>query len=1023
MALLGGGSSFGTGGAGRAPAGRLRRGFRSLLWRPDLEDEIADELAFHAEMLARDYAARGMAPAQATLAARRRLGDLGAVKAACRAVGRGRDRARRRAMWLGETLQDLRLAGRRLGQRRGSTLVAVLALAAGLAGVATAWQLARAVERPLPFAEPASLVRLRQLSPEGAAYAATRDAYADWRRLCGGCAALAAYETTEVNLAAGNRPANMPGVPAIAAAPANQPGVPLPAMERVTAGHATASLLPLLGVRPWLGRGFTVGEAARRGDHRVAVLSYSLWQRIAVAAGALSGVGAAGSGVGAPAGGGAAGPAGPAGGEVAVLGGILRVDGAPLRIIGVMPAGFAVPGTGSAALLWTPLAAARPTRRGNDDHHRLEVLARLRPGVAPRRAMANLADLKAASGRVAGATRGWSVQMEPLAAAWTMERWSRRARLLLAAAGLLWLLASVSAANLLWAQATARQREIDLRAVLGGGRGRLVRQLLAEGLLVAVLGAVAGLLLAGFATTALRRAALELPALASLAAPGWPAALASPAAPASPALPSVSSVSAPSALAAPSAPFAPSAGEPLAAESAETGHAAAAPRLDFPTAALMLGLALLSCLGCGLGPALQVLRPGLHEAVRQAARLTTRGEHRVSEVLLVAEIAVATTLAVAAGLLLLSVHRLGRADPGFDADHLLSMRLSLDGAPYPPARRRVFVSQLEERLGRLPGVAAAGVISTAPLAAESPGEPFALAPVLPARPGLSPRFATAAAVEWRVASPGAFRALALRRIAGRLPGPGDLDGHLPVAVVDAALASRAWPGAGPLGRRLRWAPGRRDLTVVGVVDGLSDLDVEAAPGGAVFVPYALAPWRAMALVVRPRAGAGGAALAAAVRREIAALDPALPVSAPRFLDLARRQAVAAPRLGSWLLALYAAAALVLAISGVYATAAAAVARRTAEIAVRQALGAAGRDVLHLVLARTALLTSLGLACGLGGALLARPLLAGLLFQTSAAHAATYAAAALLVGTAAVLASALPARRAARIPPALALRRE
>ncbi len=995
MAPLGGGSSFGTGGAGRAPAGRLRRGFRSLLWRPDLEDEIADELAFHAEMLARDYAARGMAPAQATLAARRRLGDLGAVKAACRAVGLGRDRARRRAMWLGETLQDLRLAGRRLGQRRGSTLVAVLALAAGLAGVAAAWQLARAVERPLSFAEPGSLVRLRQLSPEGAAYAATRDAYAAWRRLCGGCAALAAYETTEVNLAVGDRPATLPGVPAIVGAvgaPANQPGGAVPAMERVTAGHATASLLPLLGVRPWLGRGFTVGEAARRGDHRVAVLSYSLWQRMAVAVGAPPGVGAPAEVVGASAGGAAVGPAG---GEGATLGGILRVDGAPLRIIGVMPAGFAVPGTGSAAMLWTPLAADRPTRRGNDDHHRLEVLARLRPGGAPRRAMANLGDLAAAGGRVAGASRGWSVQMEPLAAAWTMERWTRRARLLLAAAGLLWLLASVSAANLLWAQATARQREIDLRAVLGGGRGRLVRQLLAEGLVVAVLGAVAGLLLAGFATTALRRAALELPALASLALP-----------------------------AAPSAPFTPPAGESLAAGSGETGHAAAAaPRLDFPTAALVLGLALLSCLGCGIGPALQILRPGLHEAVRQAARLTTRGEHRVSEVLLVAEIAVATTLAVAAGLLLLSVHRLGRADPGFDADHLLSLRLSLDGAPYPPARRRVFVSQLEERLGRLPGVAAAGLISTAPLAAESPAEPFAPAPMLPARPGLPPTFATVPAVEWRVATPGAFRALALRRIAGRLPGPGDLDGNLPVAVVDAALASRAWPGGGPLGRRLRWAAGRRDLTVVGVVDGLSDLDVEAAPGGAVFVPYALAPWRAMALVVRPRAGTGGAALAAAVRREIAALDPALPVSAPRFLDVARRQAVAAPRLGSWLLALYAAAALVLAISGVYATAAAAVARRTAEIAVRQALGAAGRDVLHLVLARTALLTACGLACGLGGALFARPLLAGLLFQTPAAHAATYAGAALLVGTAAVLASALPARRAARIPPALALRRE
>jgi putative ABC transport system permease protein len=952
------------------------RPFRSLLWRPALDDEIADELAFHAEMLARDYAARGMAPAQAAVAARRRLGDLGTAQAACLAAGRGRDRARRRAMWLGEALQDLHLAGRRLGQRQGSTLLAVLALAVGLAGVATAWQVARAVERPLGVAEPASLVRLRQLSPDGAPYAATRDAYAAWRRLCGGCAGLAAYETAEVNLDAG------PGVSGA-----------VQAAERVTIAHATASLLPLLGVRPWLGRGFTVGEAARRGDHRVAVLSYELWRRVAA--------GAAG------------------------LGGTVRVDGQPVRIVGVMPAGFMVAGTGAVALLWTPLAADRPTRRGNDDHHRLEVLARLRPGATARRAEADLAGpapLQMAAGGVAGAARGWRVRIEPLAAAWAMERWTRRARLLLAAAGLLWLLASVSAANLLWAQATARQREIDLRAVLGGGRGRLVRQLLAEGLLVACLGAVAGLLLAGFATTALRRAARDLPPLQALVSAASPLSSASPLFSAAPALPAGS----------------------LSAGPVESNRRAPAPRLDFATAALVLGLALLSCLGCSIGPALQILRPGLHAAVRQAARLTTRSERRVSEAMLVAEIAVATTLVVAAGLLLLSFHRLGRADPGFDADHLVSLRLSLDGTSYPPARRRAFVSRLEERLGQLPGVAAAGFISTAPLAAESPEEPFAvvpamsppaslvpivpmaplasrdpLAPIAPVAPTPPPLPALAAA--WRVVTPGAFRALALRRTVGRLLGPGDLDGHLPAAVVDAALASRAWPGGSPLGRRLRWAAGRRDLTVVGVVDGLNDLDLEAAPGGAVFVPYAVAPWRAMALVVRPLTGFSAEPLAAAVRREIAALDPALPVAAPRFLEVARRQAVAAPLLGSWLLALYAAAALVLAISGVYATAAAAVTRSTAEIAVRQALGAAGRDVLHLVLARSAALTGLGVVCGVGVALLARPLLSGLLFRTSAAHAATYAAAVFLVGGAALLATALPARRASRIPPVLALR--
>jgi putative ABC transport system permease protein len=769
----------------------VMRGFRSLLWQPDLDDEIADELAFHAEMLARDYAARGLAPAQAALAARRRLGDLGAVQAACRAVGRGRERARRRAVWLREALQDLRLAGRRLGQKPGSWL-AVAALAVGLAGVATAWRIARAVAPPVSLAEPASLVRLRQLSPDGAAYAATRDAFGAWKRLCAGCAGLAAYETVEANL---DREAGggQPGVPAKAARPEAVTAAP----ERVTVARATASLLPLLGVRPWRGRGFTVSEAARGGDHRVAVLSYELWQRLApvAAGGAVGEVGAVEAG-----GGGSAAGAAP-------WGGIVRLDGEPLRIVGVMPAGFAVPGPGPAAMLWTPLAADRPTRLGNDDHHRLAVLARLRPGVTAHRAVAALAGLVTAAGKTAAGTPGWSVGMETPAAAWTTDRWTRRARLLFAAAGLLWLLATASAANLLWAQATARQREIDMRAVLGGGRGRLVRQLLAEGLLVAALGAVAGLLLAGVAATALRQAALDLPPLAALST-----------------LSTFSGVSAVS---------------PLAAS-----------RLDLATAAVVLGLAALSCLGCAAGPALQLLRPGLHEVVRQAARLTTRGEHRVGEALLVGQIAVATTLVIAAGLLLLSFHRLARADPGFDADHLLSVRLSLDGKSYPPARRRLFVNRLEDRLGRLPGVAAAGFISTAPLAADLPAEPFAIVPAKSALPAMPARLAmplpalpavpsapsTTAMPTLRVATPGALRALALRRLAGRWLGPGDVDGRLPVAVVDSVLASRAWPGVSPLGRHLGWAAGRRVLSGVGDVEGLRDLVPVAAPGGGLFVP-------------------------------------------------------------------------------------------------------------------------------------------------------------------------------------------
>jgi putative ABC transport system permease protein len=925
-------------------AGSVRR-LRSLLWKPRLEEEIADELAFHLEMRAREYAARGLAPTAAMAAARRRFGDLGQVKAACSAIGRGRDRAQRRARWLAELALDLRLAGRRLGERPGPSLLAVLALAVGLAGAATAWRVAHAVLGPPPFAEPASLVRLRQMSPRGVEFAATASDYDDWRRYCRSFAGLAAFETTEANLGGGA------GTPGTSGDTAAQPP------ERVLAVRATATLLQLLGERPLLGRGFTAGEAALHGDRRIAVLSHALWWRRF-------------------------------GADPRIVGRTLSLDGTALRIVGVMPAGFAVP---AGAGLWLPL----PLHALAPAPHRLEVLARLRPGVSPRRAAADVAAVAATAARFHPRTNdGWSARVEALPSAWAGPRWTGRARLLLTAAALLWLLASASAANLLWARATARQREIDLRAALGGGRGRIVRQLFAEGLLLALLGAAGGLLLAGAATGALRQAAAGVPQLATLAGPAPPAAAA--------------------------------AGEEAAPEPAILE---AMPRLDLGSAGLVLALALLSSLVCGLGPALQAARPG-HDTVRQSARLTTRRERRVRDGLVVAELALATTLLVAAGLLLESYLRLDRSDPGFDPDHVLTLRLALNGAGYPPAARRSLLLRLEERLAALPGVAAAGFVSTAPLAAERPAEPFTLEPLPAARREFL-------AAEWRVVTPGSFRALGLRLVAGRLLGPADRDARRPVAVIDSTFARRAWPGGDPLGKRLRWPTGGRELTVVGVVGGVRDVDLEAGPRPVMFLPYEQVPWRAMALVLRPAPGVAAAPadpavaagsrraseLAAAVRQQIAALAPGLPVSRVRWLEVARREEVAGPRLGTWLVALFAAAALGLAVSGVYATAAAAVAQRTSEIAVRQALGAARGDVWRLVLGRGAALTLLGLAVGVAGALLFSQLLAGLLYEVPATRAVTYAGGALLLAAVAMLASVFPARRATRISPVLALRRE
>jgi putative ABC transport system permease protein len=964
-----------------APASRAARRFRSLVARPRLDDEIAGELAFHLEMLERDYAARGLSPAAAAAAARRRFGDVARVRAACAIAGAGRDRGRRLLAWAAEMGRDLRFAARRLGEGGGSVWLAVAALALGLGGAAIAWRIEQAVLRPPAVAEPATLVRLRQLSPHGDALAASVADFLDWRRLSRGFLGMAAFDRAEVNLVA-------------------RVGDGAAAAERVAAARATPSLLPVLGLRPLLGRGFGVGEAAHGGDHRVALLSHDLWLRRF-------------------------------GGDPRVVGTAVQVDGRELRVIGVMPAGLVVP---SGIDLWLPLAVNGPLHGVTREHHRLEVLARLRPEVTRAAAAVDLAAAAAAVGRqLPAARRGWGVEVEALPAAWAGERWPARARLLLAAGALLWLLASGSAANLLWARAAARQRELDVRAALGGGRGRIVRQLLAEALLVAALGATFGLLVAGAASTVLRHSAAGLPRLA--AALGGE--MDRPAAGGGEAEHGGALSGGESGDGAPSGGAlwegAPSGGVlgdgARSGGAAEGGLAALLPRLDAASAAVVLGLALLSALLCTLGPALQALRPGPVQAVRQSARLTTAAERRWRDALVVAQLAAATTLLIGAGLLLASYRRLAHAAPGFDADHLVTMRLALNGARYPPAARRALAARLEEGLAALPGVAAAGLVSTAPLATDGLAEPFTLGGASAAG------CREALAAEWRVVTPGAFTALGLRRVAGRLLGPADRDAAHPAVVVDATLAARCWPGSSPLGRHLQWPAAGRDLVVVGVVAALSDVDLEAGPRPVLLLPYAALPWRAMAVVVRPSGRDPG--LPGAVRRQVAALDPALPLAPPRFLAAARRQALAAPLLGSWMVALFALGALALAASGVTATAAAAVARRTPEIAVRQALGAAPRGVVGLILRRGAALVACGSLLGIGGGLLFSRLLAGLLYPAAGAAgargaigapglletAAIHAGAALLLAGVALVATAVPARRAAAIAPVLALRGE
>ncbi len=919
-----------------ASAGR----FRSLLWKTPVEREIESELAFHLEMRIHDYLARGMEPAAARAAALARLGDLDRVRVQCRRIGHLRDRDLRRAESFAELRLDLRLACHRHMASPVFATLAVATLALALAAATVAFAACDAlVLRPLLSPDPDRLVRLREIDRQGNDLAVSRLDYLDWHR-------------SEISGISANGGRGGHAVAALAALVPARRGLSLQTGERVRGVETTASLFPLLGLRAARGTLLKAADEQRGNAHDVVVLSDRLWHRL--------------------------------GGDPDLVGGTLALDGRPFRVRGVLPPGVAFP---PGIDLWMPLLLdLGPARQPGRDRHDLTVVARLKPGVGRSAAGRELAAV-ASPGRVrVTPLADWVVGAEP----------QSRTLLALAAALLLGLLATCCVANLLISRAAGRGRELALRAALGAGRGRILRQLGTEGALLAVLAAVLALPLATGALALVRE---RFGALAELA-------------------------------------------------NAEVGEGAGAIRpvasfaaarlaglaLDGRAVGFFLAAAAVAAVAVGLAPALAASRVELGTAARSAAPHTPRRSRRLRDALVVAEIAVATLLLVGAGLATRSYLRLRAVDPGFSADRLLTAELALTGERYPPDARRALSAALEARLARLPGVQAVGSTSFSPWSGAHPDPPFAVTWRPPGAPGASdaPRPRTVAA-EWRSVSPGFFATLGVPLLAGR-PPRGEGDGF--EVAIDRSLARLWWPGGGALGERLDLGDPERPATIVGIVGEIADVAPDAPPRATVFLPYPRRPWRTLTLVVRT--AGDPARFAGAVRRAIAAgigsggsirsANSAgsagdLPIAFVRPLAYRRAATLAAPRASLLLLTLFAVLALALAAIGVYDLLAAGVGERTPEIAVRMALGAQPRGVLVLVLRRGLLLSGLGVTAGLlAAAQLARSLPA-VLYATSPTDALSYAATALLLLAMALAAGLLPARRATRIAPAAVLGRE
>jgi putative ABC transport system permease protein len=642
-----------------------------------------------------------------------------------------------------------------------------------------------------------------------------------------------------------------------------------------------------------------------------------------------------------------------------VVGKPLTINGQSYTVVGVMPPQFQFPSRQDE--LWVPIAfgAQEAANRGNNSY---EVVGRLKADASLERARAEMDTIAARlKQQYPDAVKSNASVVVPLREQ-VVGDIKPALLVLLGAVGFVLLVACANVANLLLARAAVRRKEIALRVALGAGRLRLVRQFLTESVLLAALGGAVGLLLSFWGVNALQA-------------------------------------------------FMP---ENIAGVKAVT--------VDAGVLVFTLAVSLLTGLLFGLVPAAQALKLDLNEMLKEGGRDASsgRGGNRVRSMLVVAEVAVSLVLLVGAGLLINSFLRLRNLDPGFRADHLLTMSVVLPPQKYPDqARRSAFYSELTSRVEALPGVRSAAVTDWLPLTMT--GGSFGVSVEGRADPGTDKR----PDVVTRVVSAGYFETMGIKLLRGRqFDERQDRAGSPQVVVVSETTARRLWPGEEPLGKRLQ--PGDPDpsgwMEVVGVVNDVRQFDLTAEPRLQMYLPHVQFEWFVPRQLV-VKTDVEPSSLAAAVRKTVWELDKDQPVSDVRTMEEVLSESIARQRFSTLLLAIFAGLALALAAVGIYGVMSYAVAQRTREIGIRMALGAQAGVVLRLMMRQGLKLASAGVVLGLAGALLLTRLMSSLLFGVSATDPLTLATISLMLVGVALLASYIPARRAAKVDPLIALRHQ
>lgn len=868
--------------------------------------ESREELQFYIDSETEDNIARGMPPEEARGAARRKLGNQTLVREEVYGMYG--------LIFLENTWNDVRYSLRTLRKSPVFALAAVLTLAIGIGGNAAMFSVIRGVLlKPLGYREPGELVRVwlhrERLASDDGSFSLFR---LEELRTAKSFTGVGAYLKFKEDVALSGQ------------------GTP----EALQGARVTANFLQVLGIQPLAGRSFLPQEEAP-GGAPVAMISAQLWKRRF-------------------------------GGDPQIVGKAITLDSTTYTIIGVLPEGFAFPFNDTDVWLTRPTEWSLVPQRAWPYVSSLQGFARLKPGTTLKQAQAEMDVLHGRyvlthpedSDKAGGATVLLSPLKDRLVANVRSTLWT-----LFGAVGFVLLIACANIAGLLLARASGRSREFAVRAALGAPRGRLVRQLLAESLVLALLGGTLGILLAKWMSGMIKHiSVLNLPRAGEI-------------------------------------------------------------QLDGTVLAFTLGLSIVTGILFGLLPSLKVSRPDVAHELRDTATSTPRKRLfglNTRALLVIGQISLSTLLLIGATLLIKSYARLSTVDPGFQPAQVLTMKITLPLATYDTNQKKfAFFRELAQRAATVPGVRDAAVGMSIPTISDWLGTNVLIEgqPVVEGSKQPSVRVQSI--------TPGYFRALKIPLRRGReFTKRDNAPGAPGVAIISESFARRFWPeyplGLNPVGQHLREGMDRtRWLEIVGIVANVHEWGLAIDAGTEFYIPTIVHPLQRAYLIARTQGNP--LQLAGALRKQVLAIDQNQPVSDIRTMEAVLDATLGERRLTTLLLGTFAAIAVILAVIGIYGVIAYSVVQRTQEVGIRRALGAQQSDILQLVLSQGLGLAIGGIAIGMGGAFALTRIMKSLLFHVSATDPATFFEIGLLFVAVALAASYIPARSAARIDPMAALR--